>query len=152
MSTCGHCSPVTALCSRPCGSTLRKSFSHVLKYVSFFKKNNDIPLIVKRRVLDAAMMSSLPYGCESWVGANIKLFVTKLYNWAIKQILGVRKTTLNLVCYAEAGYTLLSDLIKFKQHKFFSSMWSQRSSMLDDSLSHTIRVVTTSRLHILNGK
>ena len=32
---------------------------HVLKFVSFVKKNNDVPFIVKRCVLDADLMSSL---------------------------------------------------------------------------------------------
>ncbi len=51
---------------------------HVLKFVSFLQKNNDIPFIVKRRVFDAALVSSLVYDCESWVDADIKP-VVKLY-------------------------------------------------------------------------
>ena len=45
---------------------------HVLKFVSFIKKNNDIPFFVKRRVCDAALMSALLYGCESWLTGNLK--------------------------------------------------------------------------------
>ena len=52
---------------------------HVLKFVSFVKKNNDIPYIVKRRVFEAALMSTLLYGCESWIGADIKP-MAKLYH------------------------------------------------------------------------
>ena len=37
----------------------------VLKFVSFIEKNNNVPFIVKRRVFDAALTSSLLYGCES---------------------------------------------------------------------------------------
>ena len=61
------------------------------------------------------------YGCESWVGADLRP-VTKLYNWAIKELLGVRKSTPNIVCYAELGYSSLPDLVKIRQHKFFSKM------------------------------
>ena len=37
----------------------------VLKFVSFCQKNNDIPFFVKKKVFNAAVMSSLLYGCES---------------------------------------------------------------------------------------
>ena len=49
----------------------KNKLCHVLKFISFLKKNNDIPFIVKRRVFDAALLSSLVYGCESWVCADI---------------------------------------------------------------------------------
>ena len=58
----------------------KSKLCHVLKFVSFLKKNNDIPFLVKKRVFDAALLSSLVYGCESWVGADMKP-VVKLYNW-----------------------------------------------------------------------
>ena len=64
-------------------------------------------------------MSSLLYGCESWVGVDLKPIV-RLYNWALKHLLGVRKSTPNYVCYAEVGYPSLLDLVNFKQQKFFS--------------------------------
>ncbi len=62
-------------------------------------------------------MSAVFYGCESWVNGDYKP-VTKLYNWALKKRLGVRKTTPNSVCYVEIGLPLLSYLIKLKKHKF----------------------------------
>lgn len=113
--------------------------SHVLKFVSFVKKNNDVPFIVKRRVFDAALMSSLLYGCESWVGADLKP-VIKLYNWALKQLLGVRKTTPNDVCYAEAGYPSLPDLVRWKQHKYISNVLSERSDLVDDPLTFAFEI------------
>ncbi len=58
----------------------KNKLCHVLKFVSFLRKNNDIPFIVKKRVFDAVLMSSLLYGCESWVGADLRP-VVKLYNW-----------------------------------------------------------------------
>ena len=124
----------------------KNKLCHVLKYVSFLTKNNDVPFIVKRRVFDAALMSALMYGCESWVCADIKP-VIKLYNWSIKQLLGVRRTTSNQVCYAEAGYPSLPDFIRQKQHKFFHKMWSERSTMHDDPLSFAIRVTTQANTH-----
>ena len=124
----------------------KNKLCHVLKYVSFVKKNNDIPFIVKKRVFDAALMSSLLYGCESWLGADIKP-IMKLYNWSIKQLLGVRKSTTNIVCYAEAGYPTLQDMVKFRQHKFYHKMWQERSDMRDDPLNFAIRLVCDSNTH-----
>ena len=116
----------------------KNKLCHVLKFISFLKKNNDIPFIVKRRVFDAALLSSLVYGCESWVGADLKP-VVKLYNWALKQLLAVRKTTPNIICYVEAGYPSLPDFVKYRQHKFYKEMWNERSSMGDDPLAFVMR-------------
>lgn len=118
----------------------KAKMGHALKYVSFVDKNNDIPFTVKRRVLDAALMSSLFYSCESWLSADSKP-ITKVYNWVIKQMPGVRKNTASVICYAEAGYPLLPDLMRHKQHKFLFNMWKERNSMIDDPL-HFAMVTT----------
>ena len=67
--------------------------------------------------------------------------MVKLYNWALKQLLGVRKTTPNYVCYVESGYPSLPDFVKYRQHQFFRKMWNERSSMDDDPLAFAIRKV-----------
>ena len=113
---------------------------HVLKFVSFIKKNNDEPFVVKKRVFDAALLSSLIYGCESWVGADIKP-MSKLYNWCLKQLLGVKRSTCNDVCYADSGYPPLEDLVQNRQHICFRSMLQERSNYDDDPLSFVIRMV-----------
>ena len=113
---------------------------HVLKFVSFLRKNNDVPFIVKRRFFDAALTSTLLYGCESWVGADIKP-ASKLYNWCIKELLAVRRSTCNDVCYVESGYPPLSDLVKLKQHRFFHSKWQERSAYADDPLYFVMNLV-----------
>ena len=40
------------------------NMSHVFKFVSFVRENNDIPFVVKKRLFDAPLMSSLVHGCE----------------------------------------------------------------------------------------
>ena len=82
-------------------------------------KNNDIPFNVKKRIFDAALMSAILYGCESWLNADLRP-VAKLYNWGLKLLLGVRRTTSNDICYTELGYPPLQDLVKSRQRKFFS--------------------------------
>ena len=41
---------------------VKSKLCHVLNFVSFVRKNNIVPFIVKRRVFDAALMSALLYG------------------------------------------------------------------------------------------
>ena len=116
---------------------------HALKFVSFVNKNNDIPFVVKRRVFQAALMSSLLYGCESWLSGDLKPIV-KLYNWCLKQLLGVRKNTCNDVCYAESGFPPVNDLVKYNQHKFFHRIWKERSEYRDDPLVFVINMIKSS--------
>ena len=91
---------------------------HILKFVSFLNKNRAIPFPVKLKVFNAALMSSVLYGCEAWFNADLKP-VEKLYNWAVKQLLGVRMTTCTNICYVELGLPPLKYLVISKQRNFF---------------------------------
>ncbi len=117
---------------------------HVLKFVSFLKKNNDIPFYVKRRVFDAALASALLYGCESWLTADLTP-ITSLYNRCLKELLGVRRSTCNDVCYVEAGCPPLPQIVKNKQHTFYRKMWQERYNILDDTFMFAIKLVLDSR-------
>ena len=112
---------------------------HILKFVSFINKNNDIPFIVKKKLFNAALMSTILYGCESWINGDLKPIV-KLYNWGIKQLLGVRKSTCNDLCYLEVGMPTLKAIVMDKQRKFFKSMWRERSGMGDDPWVHVMKL------------
>ena len=59
---------------------------HVLKFIEFLSKNNDMSFYVKKRVFNCALLSSIMYGCESWLNGDIKP-VKKLYMWCIKRLL-----------------------------------------------------------------
>ena len=113
---------------------------HILKFVSFVKKNVDTPFYIKRRLFEAALMSTVLYGCESWLNGNLKP-IEKLYNWGIKQLLGVRMTTCNEICYLELGMPPLRALVTHRQRKFFRNMSRERSGMVDDPLMHAINLV-----------
>ncbi|KAG0710657.1 hypothetical protein GWK47_022359 [Chionoecetes opilio] len=110
---------------------------HALKFISFISKNNDIPFFVKCKVFQAAFMSTILYGCESWLNGDMKP-VNKLYMWCIKQMLGVRKTTCNELCLAELGYSPLRALILAKQRKFFSEMWRERRGNESKNINITV--------------
>ena len=47
-------SPSTAIANKMC---------HVLKFVSFINRNNDIPFTIKKKVFDAVVTTSVLYGC-----------------------------------------------------------------------------------------
>lgn len=96
----------------------RKKRYHVLKFISYLKKNNDIPFVVKHRIFDTVLTSTLLNGCEFWFGAEMRS-IEKLYNWSVKGLLGVRRSAPNMVCSAEIFYQPLSMLVKSKQRKFF---------------------------------
>ena len=64
--------------------------------------------------------------------------VEKLYNWGIKQLLGVRMTTCTDICYVELGYPPLKSLVMARQRKLFQRLWSERCDMLDDPWTHAV--------------
>ena len=103
---------------------------HVLKFISFLKKNRDIPFRVKLKVFKAALMSSVLYGCESWFNGDLKP-VEKLYNWAVKQLLGVRMTTCTDICYVELGLPPIKHLVIIKQRKFSQRLRGEQYMMVD---------------------
>ena len=94
-------------------------------------------------------MSTILYGCESWLDADLRP-VVKLYNWAIKLLLDVRKTTCNDICYLELGLPPLPNLVRSRQKKFFSGMWRERSLMEDDPLVLTVKTVLGARYNTRN--
>lgn len=93
---------------------------------------------------DACLLSAMLYGCESWLNGDMEP-VCKLYNWALKQMLGVRLTTCNDVVYIESGYAPLKAIVKRKQRKFFVKIHNERVHMQDDPLGFVIKLVLNNR-------
>ena len=62
------------------------------KFKLFCAKNSMMPFYIKKKVLEAALYSSLLYGCESWLSKNLKSVET-LYVGAMKSLLGVKGST-----------------------------------------------------------
>ena len=122
----------------------QEKMAHFHKFMAFIEKNSDIPFIIKKRVFDACLLSAILYGCESWLNGDLKP-VCKIYNWALKRMLGVRLTTCNDVCYVESGYVSLKAIVKKKQRKFFVKMYSERFNLDDDPLSFALKLVLNNR-------
>ena len=80
---------------------------HVMKFRSFVMKNCDFPFWVKQVVCEAALFSSVLYGCESWLCNGAKV-IEPVYRSLIKVLLGVRSNTANDLCLIELGWPSLS--------------------------------------------
>lgn len=112
---------------------------HTLKFISFVNKNNDVPFYIKNMIFQLALLPTLTYGCESWFNGDMKP-MNKLYLWSIKQLLGVRKTTITSVCLLELGLAEFHSFVKSKQRKFLSQAWADRSDMVDDPLAYVMKL------------
>ena len=121
-----------------------EKMAHFHKFIAFIDKNSDLPFVIKMRVFDACFLSAILYGCESWLSGDLKP-VCKIYNWALKQMLGVRLTTCNDICYIESGCAPLKAIVKSKQRIFFARMFNERQHIQDDPFSMVLTLVLGSR-------
>ena len=99
-------------------------------------------------------MSNILHGCESRFNGDLRP-IEKLYNWGIKQLLGVRVTTCTEVCHVELGYPPLKAIVLSTQRKLYQRLWEERRDMFDDPWAHTVRLptahnTTIRRAHINN--
>ena len=110
------------------------------KFKVFCSKNETMPYQFKNKVLMAAIISSLLYGCESWLEEKVSTELESLYMKGIKCLLGVRSQTPTDVVLLESGYPSLRALIKSQQKSFLEKAIKERENMLDDPLMHVIRL------------
>ena len=68
-------------------------------------------------VLQAAVATSLLYGCESWITNNLK-DAEHLYIGAVKALLGVRETTRSDTVLIEAGMPSMKQLVRERTKRF----------------------------------
>ena len=87
------------------------------KFRVFCKKNETMPFIYKKNVLESMIVASLLYGCESWLAVDFK-DVEKMYVSAVKSVLGVRETTRKDTTLIEAGMPSLQHLIAKRTSTF----------------------------------
>ncbi len=99
-----------------------------------------MPFHLKMKVMDACLLSSLLYGCESWFSNSLGKLQTR-YMSAVKCILGVRQTTQNDVCLLECGQPGLRALVHHRQYLYFTKILQERANMRDDPLMFVIDLV-----------
>ena len=59
----------------------------------------------------------------------------------MKQLLDVRMTSCNDVCYVESGYNSLTSIVRHKQRLYFAKMSNERFGLQDDPLGYSLRLV-----------
>ena len=87
------------------------------KFKIFCRVNATMPYMYKKMVLEAAIISSLLYGCESWLTEQFKS-LEKSYIGALKALLGVRETTRTDIVLLETGMPTLIEFIRKKTASF----------------------------------
>ena len=127
-------------CSTSLAEHLSKKNKELNKLLIFFATNYDAPFRVKKRVLEAAFLSTILYGCESWLKVSLKP-VTAMYMKAVRALLGVRATTPTNLCLVEGGLKPLESLVKTRQKKFMQKMMTSRAELSEDPLMHAIGIV-----------
>ena len=91
--------------------------SDLNKFKIFCAVNWTMPYVFKKKVLESAIITSLFYGCESWISYK-KSKVEKMYMDAIKAALGVRQTTRNDTVLFEAGMSTVKIMIAEKTKRY----------------------------------
>ena len=117
---------------------------HVAKFAAFISKNSDLPFLIKKRVMEAALFSSILYGHESWIGSSASV-AQVVYHNVIKILLGVRITTSNDLCLMELNYPSLSARVKASQQKFLGNLLKDRHGMADDPFIAIWKICSNAR-------
>ena len=96
---------------------VKSRMSDINKFKIFCRKNDTMPYKFKKQVLEAMIVSSLLYACESWLTDNVKE-VERMYISALKSLLGVRDTTRTDTIMIETGLPSISERIRKRTAKF----------------------------------
>lgn len=115
----------------------------VNKFSIFLGKNSDFPFHIKLKVFDACILSSILYGCESWLCEDLAS-VNTIYMRAIKLLLGVRASTPNNTCLIELGYPTLKEIVRKRQRTFYTNYIQSRQNINHDPLFFTFELVKNS--------
>ena len=92
-----------------------------VKFASFLRKNEDAPVSVKLKVVDACINSALTYGCEAWGSCPLNS-IEILQRKALKMVLGISRNTSNEILYIESDFRPLKPLIYKRQLKYFRKL------------------------------
>ena len=87
------------------------------KFTIFCNVNTEMPYFYKSLVMDAAVISSIFYGCETWLCSNPD-YAINTYNKLLRILLGVRQNTSIEMSLIESGKPPAKFLIKERQKQF----------------------------------
>ena len=87
------------------------------KFSIFCYNNTTMPYAYKVKVLKAAIGASLLYSAESWLTNNIKC-MERIYNQAVRCLLGVRNNTPMTLCLVESGLETFKHEVEIRRKRF----------------------------------
>ena len=122
---------------------------HLNKLVIFLEKNRDMPFVVKRKVVEACFNAAILYGCESWLDTDLQP-IERLYNAAIKHLLGVRVTIPIDLCLSELGFIPLKALVRHRQQIFFNKIFGEMRDKDEDPLAYALELTRTRNVKLFN--
>ena len=94
-----------------------------IKFYNWLDINIETSIVIKLRVLDSCMYSSMLYGCEVWWRLeDVKDELLKEEREILKRILGVKRGTSNDHIYIELSRPDIVSRIKDRQYNFFSKI------------------------------
>jgi len=106
---------------------------HCKKFIYFVSKNVDFPFWVKKTVFNAALMSSILFGCESCLAISLKpIDLTYSTLYIVRVLLGVRPNIAIDLCLVELGMSSLVARVKSAQKSLYLVYYIQES-IADDS-------------------
>ena len=110
------------------------------KFFAFLARNQDAPFHVKRAVWESALMNSLLYASETWIGAKCSKLESCFLRSA-KALLGVRHQTCNDLVKVELDITSARAKLRATQKKFITSV----SNHVDTPIKKALRIARESR-------
>ena len=96
----------------------------MLKFNAFITKNVDFPFWIKRKVFDAALLSTILYSSEAWL-RNSARNVQAVYYFVVNTLLGVRATTANDLCLMELGIPSVVARVRDTQKMFLDKLLNE---------------------------
>ena len=99
--------------------------SSATKFAIFCFKNTVMPYYCKSLVMEAAVVSSVFYGCETWLTSN-PAYSIGMYNKMIKCLLGVRDNTSIKLCLVESGKQPARYVINQRMKSFLTKKMQNR--------------------------
>lgn len=118
---------------------------NIIKYYAFLRKNRNAPLKIKLRVLEACVMSSILYNCETWGNVCLKKLDNK-FRRLLKTSLNISINTCNEICYIETGMPSISCYVKMRQLNFWNKIQDYE---IDDPLRKIIQIAKHENINFI---
>ena len=96
---------------------MKKKTADINKFIIFCTVNTTIPFYLKKQVFESCLLSSVLYGCETWLTTNLKE-IERVYIRMVKVLLGVRASTPSVNCLLELGLENLSTIVNERRRSF----------------------------------